>query len=117
MKSLIFKLALANALLLICWQGTAQPAPKIHDQVRQSRTFRQPIVWIGDEAPPENESKELLDALSSFKSEGAESALNRLEQFLKAHNDSPWSPSVRAVLANYYREHGQYTPALEHWEA
>jgi hypothetical protein len=31
--------------------------------------------------------------------------------------DSPWVPSLRINLGKYYRDNGQYTLALEHWEA
>src|SRR5262249_38405497 len=47
---------------------------------------------------------------------GVEASLPGLEKFITDHPDSPWLPSLRANLARYYREHGRYTRALQHWE-
>ncbi len=43
--------------------------------------------------------------------------LEKLEEFLKAHPQSAWSPSLNVNLAEYYREHGYYSQALKCWKA
>lgn len=52
-----------------------------------------------------------------FKEEFIVAQLNELEGFLVAHPNSTWGPSLRANMAKHYRERGQYTRALMHWEA
>src|SRR5262249_19278062 len=40
-----------------------------------------------------------------------------LEDFLRAHPQSPWVPSLQANLGRHYRVTGFFSVALDHWEA
>jgi len=40
-----------------------------------------------------------------------------LEKYVTENPVSPWTPSLRANLAEYYYDHARPTPALQHWEA
>ena len=85
------------------------------DQVKGTLVFSSPLDWVGSE-PPMNQSGELLTALAAFEGSGTPAGLAALEQFLSKYPDSPWAPSIWMNLAEYYREHGRYSLALDHWE-
>jgi RHS repeat-associated protein len=52
-----------------------------------------------------------------MRTNGIQPALPMFEKFIADYPNSPWAPSLRANLGRYYREHGLYTRALEHWQA
>src|ERR1043165_2915721 len=108
------------------------------DQVSETRVFPEPLVWIGERAPGEVESKALFDLVSRLREQLRSPSVLRtsvtngdsvvttvrrapvdyelLEPFIATWPDSSWTPCLRANLGKYYREQGRYTLALEHWK-
>jgi len=133
-------LAVSILLLMGAPKASAQPGgtTDLADQTTQTRIFPEPLVWVGEHAPETAESEALLAILGQLQRELADpipvkivttnagiitATYKRapihypvLEQFISQHPDSPWTPSLRANLAEWYREQGRYTLALEHWE-
>lgn len=85
-------------------------------QVSHSRLFQDPILWIGQQSPPESESQNLLVAIADFKSEGRDEGLLALDKFASENPDSGWTPSILIHLAEYECSHGQYSEALKNWK-
>ncbi len=84
------------------------------DRVVEGRFLPEPILWVGENSPPEAESQELLEILTHLDEPDW---TTKLERFIEAHLDSPWVPGVRNALAVMYRQTGRYTRALQHWES
>ena len=113
MKIKIFRaLFLASALAIAAIQNTAAEESPIDHQIQTSGVFRTPLEIVGT-ASAAGESKALLAALGQFKG-NIKSGLAASEAFLKSYPDSPWAPSLRVNLAEYYRANGQYSLALDH---
>jgi len=83
------------------------------DQVRAYPLFAERIDWLGSHEPPPAESADLLRAMQAFGTRGAAA----LDDFLAAHPQSAWTPSLRVNLADFYARQGRYSPALAHYEA
>ena len=77
----------------------------------------QPLMWLGTAPPAEAENQALWAALEQVPKRGLHACLPALEDFLQAHPDSPWTPSLRVNLGRYYADHGRYHRAIEHWQA
>jgi tetratricopeptide (TPR) repeat protein len=104
----------APALFL---SGPARAADgDVIDRITSAPAFLQRILWTGAQAPPVTESDALWSALEQMRDAGPQAGFAALDAFVARHPNSAWTPSVRANLAYMYREHGRYTPALEHWE-
>ena len=81
----------------------------------RSRFFGQQIVPVGG-GPTEAESQLLLVLLNVTADSNYQTGLDDLEVFRNTYTNSPWVPSLDAVLGRYYYDLGRYTPALAHWE-
>jgi hypothetical protein len=86
------------------------------DKVTRGRYFQQPLVWLGDKAPSQEESKEIWEDFGGERFKGAAAALPLVADFLKAHPDSPWGPSLRLYLGEYYNRNGYFSLAMDQWE-
>ena len=95
----------------------AEPPAVLEEAIRQAPAFFRPIVWIGPRAPSLGESADLWTALEVYRRTGVKGGFPALEQYLREHPDSPWTPWLRANLGEYYADHFQPTRALEHWAA
>ncbi|MGA2751118.1 MAG: hypothetical protein ABSG59_20310, partial [Verrucomicrobiota bacterium] len=111
-------LAIALAVLCVLQARADVQQSSYTDKVRLGRFFAPPLVWVGETAPSEMESRELWEAL------GGEGEMKKLpdmaaslEGFLKAHPASPWGASVENHLGEYYRGAGYFSLALSQWEA
>src|SRR5207244_4416740 len=103
--SIYIAACLAISLLPCAASGGSSPAM----QVEQQRVFATPVEWIGQTEPPASESQALLVALQSS---GAGMKLDGLENFLAAHPDSAWSPSLNLNLAERLNGQGRHSLAL-----
>lgn len=88
------------------------------DQITRTRVFSSGgIVWVGEISPSESESSQLWEAIQKFKTDGVEAGIKALDQFVAAHPQSQWTPSLQAHLGKWHREHGRFTLALKYWES
>lgn len=94
----------------------AMTANEIADRISRRPVFLEPLVWVGEKTPPLQESQELWEVLDVFNVESIAIGMSRLEQFIDKFPNSAWTPSLRCNLAEYYRQHGRYSLALNHWE-
>jgi len=108
------KLFLAVAVAIGTIQGASAKENSVDQQIRTSNVFRTQLEMFGP-APSGDQSKSLLAALRQFNT-NIKSGLTASEAFLRQYPNSPWAPSLRVNLAEYYRESGRYSLALEHWE-
>ena len=83
-------------------------------QILQMHTFREGLVWIGDNEPSEAENYKLLEVLNHLHQP---SWRTELEQFLQDYPQSPWAASLHYDYASFCRRTGRTTEALEHFEA
>ena len=102
------------------WSMSAQLALADDDyagKVTAKAVFHQRIRWIGNASPPEMESRALWDVLLEIDRRGAFDGVPLIDsQFIQRFPDSAWTPSLQVNLAQYYRERGLYSKALEYWE-
>src|SRR2546428_13306904 len=77
--------------------------PAASKRVVEGRFLPEPILWVGENAPPEAESQELLEILTHLDDPDW---TTKLERFIEVHLDSPWIPGVRNALAVMYRQKG-----------
>jgi len=87
------------------------------ERIVSAPVFEEPLTWVGDDLPGNEESEALWAAIDVMRQLGPRAGFEALEAFVEAYPDSVWTPSLRSNLAFYYREQGRYTPALEHWAA
>lgn len=99
---------------------SAQPGLEEEDyatKVTNKAVFHQRIRWIGTKPPPETESRVLWNVLLQIDRRGAFDGVRLIDtQFIERFPDSAWTPSLQVNLAQYYRERGLYSKALEYWE-
>jgi hypothetical protein len=93
------------------------PTVELGRLVAQGFHFDQPVVWLGPAAPAALENSALAEAVLLSRAVRWPEGLQTLEDFINAHPDSPWVPSLRSQLANSYHKLGRDTVALKHWEA
>ena len=124
-KAPIFKWVFTVFLALIVWNGSslrisAQPDLADDDyaaKITAKAVFHQRIRWVGHTPPPENESRALWNVLLKIDNRGAFYGIPLIDtQFIQRFPDSPWTPSLQVNLAQYYRERGLYSKALEYWQ-
>jgi hypothetical protein len=87
------------------------------ERIVTAPVFEEPLTWVGDDLPGDEESNALWAAIDVMRQFGPGPGFEALEAFVEAYPDSAWTPSVRSNLAFYYREWGRSTLALEHWAA
>jgi RHS repeat-associated protein len=106
-------------LALLClWPARADVTDDNYaDKIRRSRFVGQPLVWIGDAPPSEQESRVLWEAMGAGQSPPRPDIAASLEGFVKAHPQSPWRASIEDRLGTYYQDSGYFSLALSHWEA
>ncbi|MEO8800093.1 MAG: hypothetical protein ABI551_19515, partial [Polyangiaceae bacterium] len=81
--------------------------------------FVQPLVPIGVTSVDENRAfSQAIVAYDEARRRGNEvEAIASLADFLRAHPDSAWRPSLLLDLGALYRETGHFSKALETWQA
>jgi RHS repeat-associated protein len=84
--------------------------------ISRTSVLYQPLVWVGNAPPAEEQNQALSDEVQKIKAHGVERSIPALEGFMASYADSPWIPSLRANLGRYYFEHGLYTKALQNWD-
>ena len=110
-----FKTIIA-AVLAVVLAGALRAPAQTNDttrQILQMHTFREGLVWIGDQEPSEAENKELLEVLNHLNESWW---IAGVEQFLKDYPNSPWAASLQYDYASFCRRTGRTTKALEHFE-
>jgi hypothetical protein len=107
----LWRLGIGLVWLALGWCGSAAGEPILS----RPYWFDQPIEWAGATAPALVETELLQQALRPDKSPDPSGQVTAVEAFIQAYPQSPWTPSLRNNLGQYYREHGQYTLALAQW--
>ncbi len=119
-------------------RAQAGEATNLTDRLSQTWIF-EPLGRVGGTPPPENETRLLLESARAITEKAiaaskvlvtttngdtitkmhplVELDLASLEEFVRTHPASPWTPALESQMAKYYREHGYYTLALKHWES
>ncbi len=87
------------------------------ERIVSAPVFEEPLTWVGDDLPGDEESESLWAAIDVMRQFGPKAGFEALEAFIEAYPDSAWIPAVGCNLAFRYREMGRYTLALEHWAA
>jgi RHS repeat-associated protein len=87
-------------------------AATIEEEISESRTVPEPLMWVGTTAPTQTESQDLYNIVTNFP---AATWQQDLLDYIGNHPNSPWTPSVRCNLAILCRECGEYSPALNQW--
>ena len=108
-----------RALLFVTLLGTALrlSAATSADRITGGLFFGERIVQVGPQSASEVESRLVLDMLNLAAANQYANGLNNLEEYLAARTNSPWAPSLHAVLGKHYHSIGRDTLALQHWEA
>ena len=96
--------------------GESAGAIDYTERLEHARLFDDPLLWVGQSPPKPTESQELWDAFGIGRINSMDEAIPNLETFIKKHPASPWTPSLRSHLGEYYKEHGYFTPALDNWQ-
>jgi hypothetical protein len=92
-------------------------APKDEEFLRAG-LFAQPLVPVGSTSPKENtELKKLLVNYSVALRRGDRDDVEPFECFLRAHSHSAWKPALELNLSAVYRRTGNFSKALETWQA
>jgi hypothetical protein len=104
---------LALALTLSCAGPTlADDAPVDYSiKIRQVHFVGQPLDWVGETPPSEQESRDLWEAMGGRERKNFSDIAASLEDFIKTHPQSPWRPGLENRLANYYKDAGYFSVA------
>src|SRR5438067_510615 len=89
-------------------QSFSAEQDQLAKQISQTAVFRNPFIWKDIQPPSDVESQPLWSAIETLKRHGLDKGLEAFETFITKNPDSTWTPSVRALLAKYYRENGRY---------
>jgi hypothetical protein len=87
----------------------------VAERIQQTPVFRDPIVYIGDQAPDPAESEDLWRAIEVLSQQGPRVGIPALELFAQTYSNSVWTPSLQNNLGFNYRNRGGYTLALQYW--
>jgi len=104
------------------WTGPVLRSNAADDQdeyaqkLSEAHLFLQPLVWVGTTAPDTNESFELYAATGLDPEHKPADRVSSMEAYVNGHPNSPWTPSLRANLAAYFRTQGRYGIALDYWQ-
>jgi RHS repeat-associated protein len=107
----------ALAALCICQARADVPDESCVFKVRRSQFAGQPLVWVGETPPSEQESQELWEAMGGGQQKTRADIAADLERFVRAHSKSPWRAAIEDRLGTYYRDAGYFSLALNHCEA
>jgi len=96
------------------------PEPKFsrritNEDIFHSQIFSEPLVPIGTTPTPEDNLR-LGQALLSFTKRESNEDWRALTNFISAHPNSPWNPSLLFNLGLIYYHTGYFSRALEAWE-
>jgi len=114
---LAFYLAVALWLVSAASLFAETQSEEYAGKLSHARLAGGPMLWVGAAPPSEAESRELWETLGDDHYKTFGEAVGALEAFIKAHPDSPWAPSLRGKLGEYYQQNGYSTLALNHWQA
>ena len=112
------KSATAVAFLTVLGVASLFAADNVDDYGRKisaAPLFSQRVMWVGTTAPDASETGDLYVAMG-LDPDRKVNPISSIEGFIQAHPDSPWTPSLRANLARYYRTIGKYGVALDYWQ-
>jgi tetratricopeptide (TPR) repeat protein len=109
-------LALLLVLAFAPLPAGAADAIDYADALSKAKLFQQPLSWVGTLAPDPDESRALYEAAGLDPAQKPADLVGSLEGFIQSHPNSPWTPSLLANLARYYRSQGRYSLALDHWQ-
>jgi RHS repeat-associated protein len=113
-----------NALSLIfavAIPALAQPttnADLLATRLEHRVIFPDPLNYISTAPPTDADTQPLWDIVDWVATDPpVQDQLAAFEGFISANPASPWTPSLRANLAAFYRKQGKFSSALAHWEA
>ncbi len=86
------------------------------DHIEQMAVFAEHVRWVGNTPPQPRVSEELHGILSGIVADPKSEWQPLLEAFIQRNSQSPWIPSLRANLAQYYRRTGSFSKAMSHWD-
>ncbi len=105
------------ALVLLLLAGALPVAGQsVSDRLSRQLFYDEHIVQVGPRVSSEQEAQLLLETLEAWRASRYQNGVEQLEEFLNTLTNSPWAPSLDAVLGRYYYDVGRYTLALEHYE-
>jgi RHS repeat-associated protein len=84
-------------------------------EIRHVRLFAEPLVPTGA-VPSAEENRQIADALRQHVQRPVADDFSALEEYVAAHPDSPWTPSLLFNLGTEYYRTGRYSKALESWQ-
>jgi len=84
----------------------------IASRLTAKQEFFAPLAFIGEQTN-EVETAELLDALDAF----SPTTHSTIEEFIVAHPNSGWTPSLEAWYAQFCRRRGFFTRGLRHFQS
>jgi RHS repeat-associated protein len=84
-------------------------------EIRHVRLFAEPLVPTGS-VPSAEENRQIADALRQHVQRPVADDFSALEQYVAAHLDSPWTPSLLFNLGMEYYRTGRYSKVLESWQ-
>ncbi len=73
------------------------------------------LPWLGKSPPAARDLDQIAEALAPREGESRSEKTARLEQFVRDHPQSGWTPSIRERLAEDYSRRLRYQRAMEHW--
>src|SRR5205814_1109966 len=117
LRSLLFSLVIAfkiQAQVPLDPQLAALPTVQ---RIMQAPVFRDPIDYIGDQAPDPTESEDLWAAIEVMRQNGPAIGIPALELFVQTYSNSVWTPSLENNLGVHYANKGRHSVALAHWQA
>ncbi len=85
----------------------------LEQEISSLRLFEEPLIPIGG-SPTEEETKALVDALSSYKASAAD--FGPLENFLSLYPSSPWKGAILTNIGFAYYQEGSFSKAISSWE-
>jgi hypothetical protein len=117
MKHSILLCAITCGIASLSFASRAEisSAASMAREISTIRIFNEPLVPIGSE-PVEAETRELLAAINHLRQNNPGEGFGALEAFLERHTNSAWNLSIRTHLGKYYKDRGQVSRALRHWE-
>jgi RHS repeat-associated protein len=92
-------------------QFSARPTTQ---EISMARVFEELLVPYG--TPTDAENADLAGALNRFVNRKTDDDAAPIEEFLARHPASVWRVALLVNLGTFYRQHGYFSRALNHWE-
>jgi RHS repeat-associated protein len=117
LKVLLLATAASLALTMADAQTNSTSEP-LASRLAKRPLFPDTLNYVSALLPSDADTQPLWDLVQSLDTGATvKDQIAAFENLISSYPNSPWTPSLRANLASFYRQRAQFSLALAHWEA